>query len=135
MFVYIGVLLIALSFTTIVIYLVRLLNGVTNAVKSLDHSAEQLEGQLERIAEGLKPLVQETSLTIDDVQYKLNSTSGLIQSLKNVGEILNLINQTINRSTDHFSSHVTEQSSQIAKIMKWGNAAYHVYGEKRKRNW
>ncbi len=104
MFIYIGVLLITLSFATIVIYLVRLLNSVTNAVNSLDHSVEQLEGQLEGIAEGLKPLVQETSLTIDDVQHKLNSTSGLIQSLQNVGEILNLKNQTINRSTDRFSS-------------------------------
>ncbi|MGP4079407.1 DUF948 domain-containing protein [Pseudalkalibacillus sp. R45] len=133
MLVYIGILLIAVSFAVIVFYLVRILHSVNGAVNSLEHSVDQLEGQMEEITGGSKHLVKETSHIVDDIHHKLHSTSGLVQTLQHVGGLLDHANRTINRSADHFSSHANGQSKQIVKLVKWGNAAFRIYKEKNKR--
>ncbi|WP_153721290.1 DUF948 domain-containing protein [Sporosarcina cascadiensis] len=99
---YAGVLLIAVAFLIVAIYLSLLLTKSSHLLLTVSHTAKRVEENLDHSMEYVNGLLNETEQLAADVQVKLDAAAPMFATIENVG-----------RSTQYLSEEVSKRTRQF----------------------
>ncbi|ALX49356.1 DUF948 domain-containing protein [Lentibacillus amyloliquefaciens] len=83
----IGVMLIGIAFIVIAVYLSWTLNNLANVLRGVEKTVEQMPDQLDDIFRETGQLLNQTNVTISEVNDKLRTISPLFYMVNDVGEM------------------------------------------------
>lgn len=127
-FVYIGVLLCALGFAIIAIFLAKVLKRTSNTLHTLGTTLKEVETKLHYITTEIESTVKEADKLVDDVEEKLKATDSLFDTLESAGNSVNKVKTAFQKQTKKLSDSRTLRIVQpAARSIQWGGAAKHLY--------
>lgn len=131
--VYLSLLLIAIGFAFVVIYICFVLKRVSNTMKSLGSTLGEVEKQVNYITPQLTDTIRETDKMVADVEEKVKATDSLFDSAEEFGTSI----QTANEVFHHrFGKLTDEEMDQKVKPfiegIKWSEVGMKLYSSWQK---
>lgn len=83
----IGVILIGVAFLVMAVYLAWTLNNLANVLRGIEKTVEQMPQQLDDIFRETRQMLNQTNVTISEVNDKLRTLSPLFYMVHDVGEM------------------------------------------------
>ncbi|QKY70987.1 DUF948 domain-containing protein [Lentibacillus sp. CBA3610] len=83
----IGVILIGVAFLVMAVYLAWTLNNLANVLRGIEKTVEQMPAQLDDIFRETTQMLNQTNVTISEVNDKLRTLSPLFYMVNDVGEM------------------------------------------------
>ncbi len=130
---YISALVAAVAFAVLVIYLVRTLKSANRTLDHLANTMAGLEKQINGITKETEELLHRTNRLADDIQGKTESLNTVFSSVKELGDSVGQVNQSIRHVSNTVSTQAIKQSDQIAQAVQWGNVAIDLYTKFKQR--
>ncbi|ASN03645.1 DUF948 domain-containing protein [Virgibacillus necropolis] len=126
--VYIGVLLCALGFGIIAIFVAKVLKRISNTLESLGKTLGEVETKLQYITAEIELTIKETDKIVDDVEQKLKATDSLFDTLENVGQSVSNLNTVLHHQTKNISTNkALQQAAPIAHSIQWSEVAFRLF--------
>ncbi|MBH0230316.1 DUF948 domain-containing protein [Halobacillus yeomjeoni] len=123
----ISLLIIALSFAFIAVFVVKTLKAASSTMTSVSNTLEKVEGQMQGITSESENLLKKTNNIASDLEKKTQSINGFVDSLQNVGATMGNVNHTLNGMAESVAHASDRSSDQVAQAMRWGDAAIELY--------
>jgi uncharacterized protein YoxC len=128
--VYVSALIIAISFSVLVYYIIRTLKATEETLTSVSTTIKDVENQLGGVSTELTALLNKTNKAADQIQQQTASLSKVTNSLSEVGtEVIHVQNEVknflqnvsknINRHNDGISQAIKFGSSTLSLLKKW----------------
>ncbi|WP_077324007.1 DUF948 domain-containing protein [Virgibacillus siamensis] len=134
-FVYIGILLCALAFALIAIYISYVLFRVSRTMKSLGNSLGDVEQKLNYLTPELRNTLHETEKLVDDFSDKMNATDGLFDAMENTGQSINACSRLLEKQSRKLPEYSSPQTiERLTEGAKWGQVAFKVFRRWKKQN-
>ncbi|GAB3069776.1 DUF948 domain-containing protein [Virgibacillus ainsalahensis] len=128
--VYLGILLCAIAFAGVTIYISLVLKRVADTLHSLGNTLGEVEKELQHITPQLRETVYETDKIVDDMEEKLKATDSLFDTLENVGTSVNSVNQLYKNNSDQLTGEQLQKKLKpFIKGIKWSEGAFQVYSK------
>ena len=126
-----GILLCSIAFAIVVIYLSFVLNRVANVTKTLGTTVKAAEEQIGKVLPRLHQTLQESRVTVNELENHLHTADHLVDTVHNVGKSV----QHLNEAYAQYKQSVSEEAfqSQIKSVVegiKWGEAVDQVVSKK-----
>lgn len=118
---YVSIAVIAIAFLILVIYLSKALKSLQHTLENVSKTLVGLENQLEGVTSETTILLQKTNDLADDLKRKSESFNTVVDAVKDVGITVNKFNQTLRNITDTVDVHVEESKEKVSQIIQWSN--------------
>ncbi|RLL39947.1 DUF948 domain-containing protein [Oceanobacillus piezotolerans] len=133
--IYFGILLCSIAFFIAVIYLSIVLRRVADVTRSLGYTLKDVEKQFNYITPALIQTIRETEKTVDEMGANLKATDSVFDSIHQVGESINNVNQTFKQYSDNMTEEsFRKQIKPFVEGIRWGEAVLQVYSKWKKVN-
>lgn len=117
----IATLIVAASFAFVCIYIAKLIFQVTALLTTVGQTFDDVEGQLDQTIIETEQLIGEVELTALDVEKKLQATSGVFNSLENVGEATAVMSKTVKEKAKFFTKEENLLVvTPFVRAIQWG---------------
>lgn len=100
--VYFGLLLIAIAFLIVAIYLAFVMTKSSRFLLTVTHTVKDVEAELDESLEQLYGILHETEQLATDVQVKLAATTPMFETIENVGRSSRYLSEEVNKRTKQF---------------------------------
>ncbi|WP_068677052.1 DUF948 domain-containing protein [Oceanobacillus sp. Castelsardo] len=125
--IYFGILLCSIAFFIAAIYISITLKRLANVTSSLGETLRDVEKQFEYITPQLTKTIQEVHTTIDEISEDMKVTDSVFETVENVGNSINSINDTYKVYKDKITDEkIKKQLRPTVEAIKWGEAAMQV---------
>ncbi|MCF6408161.1 DUF948 domain-containing protein [Pseudalkalibacillus salsuginis] len=104
----IGVLIIGLAFVVLTIFLARVLHNLTDVIKGVNHTVQQLPGQLDKVTKQTGELIDTSKDTLVDVNEKLRALSPLFYIVGDIGETTRKLSSSLVDVTNTVKKNTSE---------------------------
>lgn len=132
--IYYTLLLCAVAFAVVVVYLCVLLKRVSDSIKTVGHTFDKLEKELEHITPQLKQALVETNKLAVDTEDKLRATDSMIDTVGNLGTSVQTVNKIyVDKKANVSDEAIFKQAKPFIEGIKWSEAIVQVFS-KWKRN-
>ncbi|MCD5322418.1 MULTISPECIES: DUF948 domain-containing protein [Pontibacillus] len=126
-YLYIGILIVSVSFAILAIYLAKLLSSVSKSMDDLGNTLSEVEQQLHGITKETEEMVQETHLIVDDVKEKTDALTPVFHSLHGLGSSLIQLNRSIEGVPSTLRTYTADHSVKVTEAYHWGTTAMSLY--------
>lgn len=133
---YVSVALIAAAFAVVSIFLVKALKSLDETLKHTAETVERLPGQIDGLTNEATLLLHQTNQLAEDIQEKTGALDSTFHAVKEAGDSLKMVNETVKDTTETVSHQVRQQSDTITKVVRWGNTLFTLWNkwQTQKRN-
>lgn len=126
--IYLSILLIAIAFLIVVVYVSIVMNRLTKTMKSLSTTLSGVEKQVQEMTPQLATTLKEADRLLDDATDKSGATESLFDSVQLLGESLQSANSAIQNSLSSLTEEeMDEKVKPYIKGMKWSEVAVTLY--------
>ncbi|WP_051314902.1 DUF948 domain-containing protein [Alteribacter aurantiacus] len=131
----IGVLIFALAFAGLVVYLAKVLSKLTDVLTHTAKTVENLEGQIGELTSETKLTLYNTNETIADVNHKLSQLDPIFHIVNDVGESAHRVTTSLVKMSKRTEKDVNKGSVKLDEkdIRGWMRTASFVYYLVKKR--
>jgi uncharacterized protein YoxC len=126
---YISVALIAAAFAVVSIFLVKALKSLDETLKHTAETVERLPGQIDGLANEATILLHQTNRLAEDIQEKTGALDSTFHAVKEAGDSLKAVNDTVKGTTEAISNQVKNQSDKITEAIRWGNTLFALWNK------
>ncbi|SDE07848.1 Uncharacterized protein YoxC, contains an MCP-like domain [Paenibacillus sp. UNCCL117] len=99
MIIEISVAVVAIAFAALVVYLIRTLKSVTELLSQTNVTMKEIQGQIGGISVEATELLRHTNEVTVDVRNKLQSIDPVVYSVKNIGDAVQEVTDTVKEAT------------------------------------
>jgi len=125
--IYLAILLVSVAFAITVIYLSVVLYRLTNTMKVLGTSIDEMEKKMNYITPQLRKSMQETDMLVEDIQDKLDATDSVFDSIENIGGTVHNLNKAYQSNSDLVTEEEFKQkTTPFVEGMKWSEVVMHL---------
>ncbi|SIS40143.1 DUF948 domain-containing protein [Salimicrobium flavidum] len=111
----IGVLIIAIAFAIIAIFLVRTLNNLADVLKGVDRTVDELPSQLDNVMNETTDILKNSNVALADVNEKLRALSPLFYIVGDVGESSRQLSSSLVDVTHALKKNTTEGEDKVGE--------------------
>lgn len=111
MIIEISVAIIALAFVALVIFLIKVLQSAAKSLDNVSSTLVDVQKTIEELTYEVKQTIRNVNDITVDVEHKLKQVDPLMETVKNLGEILN----EVTLSTKDLSTRVIEKVKHIGE--------------------
>jgi len=127
---YLSLLLIALAFAVVVVYIAVVLHRISKTMKAVGFTLDKTEKEVEAMLPHIKETIHQTDAMLDDVSEKLEATDGVFETIDNVGTSVNTINQWVETNHKEMTDdEMNEKTKPFMESLKWSEAAVLLYSK------
>ncbi|MCM3741789.1 DUF948 domain-containing protein [Oceanobacillus luteolus] len=128
--IYLSVLLVAIAFLIVVIYLCFVLKRVTNTMKSLSVTLGEVEKQVQKITPELSATLKETDSLMDDVTEKVQATDSVFDSVQLLGESIQSANTAFQNSFGNLTDEEMDKKVKpFIEGIKWSEVGLTLFNQ------
>lgn len=124
---YVSVAVIAIAFLILVIYIIQMLKSLKSTLDHVATTIESLETQFEGITSETTELLHRTNRLADDIQDKSLALNSVVDRVKEVGDSIGTLNQSIKNITHRVVQGTENYSDQVEKAVEWSSAALKIW--------
>lgn len=132
--IYLGILLCSIAFAGIVAYICLVLKRISTTMQTLGTTLGEVEKELESITPEIKETVQHTGNLVDDVSDKVNATDSVFDTLENIGNSANAVNDVYHHNREKLSDEQFQRKvTPFIEGIRWTEAAFLLYSKWKKQ--
>ena len=111
----ISVLIIAIAFVVLVIFLIRALNNLSNVLSGVNETVEKLPDQLDEVMKETGTVIHNSNDTLADVNEKLRALNPLFYILGDAGEASRKLSSSLVDVTKSMKQNTEEGKEKVDK--------------------
>ncbi|WP_240374790.1 DUF948 domain-containing protein [Bacillus piscicola] len=111
----IGVLIVAIAFAVLVIFLIKTLNNVSQVLHGVNETVEKLPDQLDEVLKETSEVIHQSSETLEDLNEKIRTLNPLFYILSDAGEASRKLSSSLVDVTASMKKNTTEGKELIQK--------------------
>lgn len=117
----IATLIVACGFAFVCIYIAKLILRVAGLLTTVGKTIDEVERQLDQTIIETEQLIGTVESTATDVEEKLQGTSGVFNSLENVGEATAIMSKTVKEKTKRLTkAENLLGATPFIRAIQWG---------------
>lgn len=121
--IYISILLIAIAFFVVTVYICFVLKRVTNMMKTLTNTLQDVEKQMDDMKPTIQATMKESSRLVDDVSEKVQATDSVFDSVHLLGESVQTANTVLQDNIGNLTQEEMDRKIKpYVEGMKWTEA-------------
>ena len=135
--IYLSVALIAVAFTVLVVYIMRVLKSLKGTVDNVALTLSGLEKQMQGITTESTELLQKTNALAGDIQRKSERLDSVVIAVEDIGTTVQQFNQSVKRISTTVTSNLENKQEKMNQTVQWGNIAITLWKKwksKKKKN-
>lgn len=125
----ISVLLIALAFIVLVVYVVQALRSAKTSLEETNRTLSQVQDKLEQLSQETMQLLQNTTHITSDIKQKLAAVDKLFESAKQAGEAVHQVTSSakqvsasvVRTVNENVEDALKNNKNRIADVMQWAS--------------
>lgn len=132
----ISVAVIAIAFAALVVFLIRTLNTVQEALKETNQTIAEVQRDLNDVSGEVKGLIRNTNQITMDLRQKMRALDSLFGTVENVGDALEGVTAVVRRASTRFTANTNQTLTEVKEkapdkkvynIMNWVSSAYDIW--------
>ncbi|MFC5712577.1 DUF948 domain-containing protein [Thalassorhabdus alkalitolerans] len=109
----IGVLVFAIAFLILVIFLIKALNSLTKVLGGVEETVGKLPDQMDEISKQTEVILHNSNETILDLNQKMDDLNPIFHIVRDTGEASQRLSSSLVDITNSFKKDSTEGSSKV----------------------
>jgi len=130
-----GVMLIALAFMVLVIFLIRTLVVTQRAVKRLAEHMAHLQERIDELSQETAQLIRQTNRLTEEIYHKTKSLDQLFHAVEDMGQAVKQVTGSIRQVSASLADTVNRKieedlpaaRDQIGEIVKWAGYVFELW--------
>jgi uncharacterized protein YoxC len=135
--VYISVVIIAIAFLVLVIFVSKTLKTFQTTLMSVTATIDSLEKQLKDVTTETTQLIHHTNDLTMDLQKKVEGLNSVVHALKETGATVQKFNQSMNKVQSRVTTQVEKNQEKVSQVIQWGSTFIEIWDkwkEKKKKH-
>ncbi|MDQ0481154.1 DUF948 domain-containing protein [Guptibacillus hwajinpoensis] len=128
---YVAVAVIALVFAVLSVFLIKVLKSTEKTLSNTAKTIDSLQGQIDGLTKETTMILHKTNVLADDVQTKVGQLSPVFQSVKETGDSLHHLTNSLSKLGQSVEKGADAKQGKAAEAANWGSTALAMWEKYR----